>query len=174
MRRHQELHKLFLLLLLWSAVPAEGAAPRNIGDKAPDFALPNQNGDNVSLGDYLGKKTVVLVFFGAACSDDSTLVIRPYQERYAQFKKAGVEIVGITVDSVYLVEAFATELKTPFPILSDYGVHFDKRTSRAYGVIEKDARFASHFTVVIDKNGTIRHVEKDATPDEILQISKGL
>jgi peroxiredoxin len=116
----------------------------------------------------------VLFFFGATCADESTSLIKPYQERFAQFKQANVEVVGITVENVYAVEAFATELQTPFPLLSDYGIHFDKDTSRAYGAIEENARFASRFTIVIDKSGIIRHVEKDANPDQVLQISRGL
>jgi peroxiredoxin len=165
---------LFLVALFSIITRTMSAAPLKVGDKAPDFALPNQDGDTVKLSDYLGKKTVVLVFFAAACSDQSTSVIKPYQDRFAQFKQANAEVVGITVENVYLVEAFATELQTPFPLLSDYEIHFDKDISRAYGVIEGGARFASPFTIVIDKNGTIRHVEKGADPDQILQICHGL
>jgi peroxiredoxin len=160
----------FLLAITMTTV----AAPLKVGDKAPNFALPNQNGDTVKLSDYLGKKTVVLFFFAATCSDDSTSLIKPYQERFAQFKQANVEVVGITVENVYAVEAFATELQTPFPLLSDYGIHFDKEISHAYGAIEGNARFASRFTMVIDKNGIIQHVEKDANADQILQISRRL
>ncbi len=165
------LTSLFFLLAISATMRA---APLKVGDKAPNFALPNQNGDTIKLSDFLGKRTVVLFFFAASCSDDSTSVIKPYQERFAQFKQANVEVVGITVENVYAVEAFATELQTPFPLLSDYGIHFDKEVSRAYGAIEGDARFASRFTIVIDKNGIIRHVEKDADPDQILKISRGL
>jgi peroxiredoxin len=125
---------LFSFLSLISTIAS--AAPLKVGDKAPDFALPNQNGDTVKLSDYLGKKAVVLLFFGATCSDDSTGVIKPYQDRFAQFKQANAEVVGITVENVYSVEAFATELQTPFPLLSDYEIHFDKEISHAYGVIE--------------------------------------
>ena len=126
--------------------------------------MPNQNGDTVKVSDYLGKKTVVLFFFGATCADESTSLIKPYQERFAQFKRANVEVVGITVENVYAVKAFATELQTPFPLLSDHGIHFDKNTSRAYGAIEENARFASRFTIVIGKSGIIRHVEKRCQP----------
>ena len=169
-----ELSLLFLLSFLSILSTTASAAALKVGDQAPDFALPNQNGDTVKLSDYLGKKTVVVVFFGAACSDESTSVIKPYQERYAQFKQANAEVVGITVENVYSVEAFATELQTPFPLLSDYEIHFDKKISRAYGVMEGDARFASRYTVVIDKSGVVRDVEKDANPDQVLQISRGL
>jgi thioredoxin-dependent peroxiredoxin len=158
---------LFIPVLLTTTASAASA---KVGDRAPDFALPNQDGDTVKLSDYLGKKTVVLFFFGATCSDDSTSMIRPYQDRFAKFKQANAEVVGITVENVYAVEAFAMELQTPFPLLSDYETHFDKQVSRAYGVIEGNSRFASHFTVVIDKNGIIRHIEKDANPDKILEM----
>jgi peroxiredoxin len=162
------------LLFLLSLVVTGFAAPPKVGDKAPSFELLNQNGDSVKLNDYLGKKAVVLFFFGATCSDQSTNVIKPYQERYPQFKQANVEVLGITVENVYAVEAFATELQTPFFLLSDYGLHFDKSISHAYSAIEGNARFASPFTIVIDKDGIIRHVEKGADPDRILQIVRGL
>ena len=165
----------FLFLVLLAIISAvASAAPLRAGDKAPGFALPDQNGDTVTLRDYLGKKPLVLIFFGATCSDDSTSVLRPYEKQFQQFKQANIGIVGITVENVYAVEAFAMELQVPFPLLSDYGIHFDKIVSRSYGVIKDDARFAGHYVVVIDKNGTIRAVEKDASPDQILRICRGL
>src|SRR5579863_9109950 len=90
---------LFLVALFSIITRTMSAAPLKVGDKAPDFALPNQDGDTVKLSDYLGKKTVVLVFFAAACSDQSTSVIKPYLDRFAQFKQANAEVVGITVEN---------------------------------------------------------------------------
>lgn len=50
-------------LLLAGALALQAAPPLNVGDKAPDFSLPDQNGKTVKLGDYLGKKNVVLAFY---------------------------------------------------------------------------------------------------------------
>ncbi len=64
MKRHRVKRLAGTVLVLALATPGVApAAPLNVGDKAPDFTLPDQNGASVKLGDFLGKKNVVLAFY---------------------------------------------------------------------------------------------------------------
>jgi mycoredoxin-dependent peroxiredoxin len=158
-----------------------------VGDKAPDFSLPDQNGDIVTLRSFQGRKNVVLVFFGQVYSEQSTARLRSYQQRLPEFQRANTQVIGITVESVYLVEAFATDLHLTFPVLSDYGIHFDKRVSQAYGVFHVEsrlsqeqgmlalfARFPDPYTILVDKRGIVQHVQENASPEEVLEFCKHL
>lgn len=166
--------ELLLLFVLSMTTAAASAAPLKAGDKAPDFALPDQNDASVRLRNYVGKRKVVLIFFGQVYSEQSTNQLRPYQKLLPQFEQADTQVIGITVENDFAIEAFAMDLHISFPVLSDYGIHFDKEVSQKYGVLKQFARFADPLTFVIDKDGIIRHVEENASPDRILHICGGL
>jgi peroxiredoxin len=129
-----------------------------VGDKVPDFALPDQNGKVVKLSDFTGKKGVVLAFYVLAFTGGWTTELKAYQADIAKFEQAGTQVLGISVDSSPTNRAFAEQIGVKFPLLSD----FQRTVSKEYGILNAQHGFANRTTFVVDKQGIIRHIEKDA------------
>ena len=89
-----------------------------IGTKAPDFTLPDQNGDKHSLADYRGKK-VILYFYPKDNTSGCTKQACGFSDRYPQFKEKGAVILGVSKDSVASHKKFEEKYGLPFTILSD-------------------------------------------------------
>lgn len=125
-----------------------------IGTKAPDFALPDANGNMVRLSDYQGK-TVVLVFYpldwSPGCSDQLSL----YQSELAEFERADAQIIAISVDSIYSHGAWAAVRGLAFPLLSDF--HPKGQVARLYEVMRDSDGFSERALYVVDGDGMIRY-----------------
>lgn len=125
-----------------------------VGDKAPDFSLPDQNGAMVSLKDYAGKQAVVLYFYPkdntSVCTKEACL----FRDDYLVFHDAGAEVLGVSSDSVDSHKDFATAHKLPFKLLSDSKGELRK----TYGVPSVMGISPGRVTYVIDKDGTVRLV----------------
>jgi peroxiredoxin Q/BCP len=125
-----------------------------VGDKAPDFTLPAQNGEQVRLADRLGERVVVLYFYPKDESIGCTAEACAFRDSYEVFAEAGAEVIGVSSDSVDSHAAFAEHHKLPFTLLSD-----DKGLVRkSYGVRAVLGVVPGRVTYVIDKSGTVRHV----------------
>lgn len=130
-----------------------------VGDKAPDFRLPaTGERDTVALGEFQGKKNVVLLFFPFAFSPvctDEFCAIR--DTHYAEYDQLDAQVLGISVDSPFTLKAWAEQQGFRFPLLSD----FNKEVARAYDVYyEQLGNFrgvAKRAAFVIDKDGIIRY-----------------
>jgi alkyl hydroperoxide reductase subunit AhpC len=128
-----------------------------IGEPVPDFALSGIHGDHEGVWrivDFRGR-WVLLFFYPAdftfVCP---TEVIGFHREREA-FRKVGVEILGVSVDSVESHRAWAQELgRIDYPLLSDQ----DQTVSAAYGVLDQHAGVARRVTFVIDPRGVVTYV----------------
>jgi len=125
-----------------------------VGDKAPDFSLPNQVGDVVSLRDFEGRKNVVLYFYVKDFTIGCTAETRKFGEDYEEFKKIGAEIIGVSSDTVETHGSFASECHAPFLLLSDRGA----RVRSLYGVEASLGLIPGRVTYIIDKNGIVRHI----------------
>ena len=90
----------------------------NIGTKAPDFTLPDQNGEPRSLGDFAGKK-VVLYFYSKDNTSGCTKQACGFGELYPQFTEKGAVVIGISKDSAESHQKFAEKYSLPFVLLSD-------------------------------------------------------
>ena len=90
----------------------------SIGTKAPDFTLPDQNGELRSLGDFAGKK-VVLYFYSKDNTSGCTKQACGFGELYPQFTEKGAEVIGISKDSAESHRKFAEKYSLPFVLLSD-------------------------------------------------------
>ena len=101
----------------------------NVGDKAPDFTLKDKDGNPVSLSDFRGKK-VVLYFYPKDNTPGCTRQACAFSGLYGEFQKRGVEVVGISRDSVASHEKFAQKHGLSFVLLSDAELEVIK----AYGV----------------------------------------
>ena len=145
------------------------------GMKAPDFTLTDKDMKAVSLSDFLGKK-VVLYFYPKDNTPGCTRQACAFAGAYKQFAEKGVEVIGISRDSVASHIKFAEKYNLPFVLLSDpdriaiekYGVWQEKKLygKLSFGVVRT--------TFVIDENGIIERVMPKVKPDtnaaEILEF----
>ena len=124
----------------------------SVGEKAPDFALSNQHGEQFQLSDYHGKP-VVLVFYPFSFSGVCTGELCELRDNIKIFQDAKVELVGISVDSKYTQAAFAKAENYDFQLLADFWPHGE--VCKQYGVFLDDKGFATRATFVIDADGVV-------------------
>ena len=149
-----------------------------IGMKAPDFTLPDKDGNFVSLSDFLGKK-VVLYFYPRDNTPGCTRQACAFAAAYEGFKEKDVVVIGVSRDSVASHLKFAQKYDLPFILLSDpelmaiqaYGVWQEKKL---YGKVSMGMVRA---TYLIDERGVIEKVMPKVKPDtnaaEILAYLNG-
>lgn len=130
--------------------------PLDVGEKAPEFALPLKPGEApLRLSDYLGEKPVVLLFFPLAFSGVCTEEMRLVAEDYDRWRDLDAEVIGISVDSPFVNQKFAEECGAPFPILSD----FNREAVDDYDVKNPDffglEGVANRSAFVVDRSGTV-------------------
>jgi len=133
-----------------------------VGDKAPDFTLPSQRGEQVSLRDYEGKKTVVLYFYPKDKTPGCTAEACRFRDSYDVFREAGAEVIGISSQGLESHSIFSTEFHLPFHLLSDEGGNVRK----LFGVPASAGILPGRVTYVIDKKGVVRHVFASQTDIE--------
>jgi peroxiredoxin len=134
------------------------------GVKAPDFTLPDQDGNEVSLADYRGTNLVVCFYpadFSPVCSDQLAV----YQEVKHELDTSDAELVGISVDSAWCHRAFRDSLGVEFTLLADF--HPKGEVARAYGAYLEDHGMANRSLVLIDPEGVVRWAHASPTPLEI-------
>jgi peroxiredoxin len=103
-----------------------------IGQKAPDFALPDTENKIRSLGEFVREGTVVLAFFPFAFSGVCDKEMCAFRDAFSSLRDARVCVVGLSVDSTFSLKAFAQTYNLPFPLLSD----FNKKVVKLYGVLQ--------------------------------------
>lgn len=123
-----------------------------VGDKAPDFTLPDQSGTPVTLSEKLAEKVVVLYFYPKDDTRGCTAEACSFRDSYESFTDAGAEVIGISSDSVASHEKFAARNDLPFVLLSDS----DKTVRGQYGAKTLGV-VPGRITFVIDQGGVIRH-----------------
>ncbi len=133
-----------------------------VGDKAPDFTLPSQMGDNVTLSEYFGKKNVVLYFYPKDDSPGCTREACSFRDSYEALSNLGAEVLGVSSQSVEAHKSFAGHYGLPFILLSDK----DKKVRELYGVHSSMGLIPGRVTFIIDKKGIVRHVFSSQTQTE--------
>lgn len=137
-----------------------------IGMKAPNFTLKDKNGNDVSLSDFLGKR-VILYFYPKDNTPGCTRQACAFAGAYKQFEAKGVEVIGISKDSVASHVKFAEKYDLPFILLSDP----DRVAIEAYGVWQekkmcgKVSMGVVRTTFIIDEDGNIEKVMPKVKPD---------
>src|SRR5215216_6036529 len=126
----------------------------NIGSVAPDFTLPSQSGEMVSLKNFLGKRPVVLFFYPKDNTLGCTKEVCSFRDSYEELRNLDAGVIGISSDSVDSHKGFAEKHKLPFTLLSDEG----GKVRRLYRVPTSFGIFAGRVTYVIDQEGVVRHV----------------
>jgi mycoredoxin-dependent peroxiredoxin len=125
-----------------------------VGQQAPNFTLKNQNGEEVSLSDYRGKKNVVLMFYPFAFTGTCTGELCTIRDRQSEFSNDSTEILSVSCDPAYSLAVFAEKENLSHHLLSDFWPH--GAVSTEYGAFLENLGFATRATYVIDKDGTIR------------------
>jgi peroxiredoxin len=129
------------------------STPLPPGTRAPDFTLPDASGRPVRLSDYRGRP-VVLVFYPLDWSPGCSQQLDLYQAELDEFEKRGVQILAVSVDSMYSHGAWAAVRGLRFPLLSDFAPKGD--VARAYHVWREQDGFSERALYVIDAEGVIR------------------
>jgi len=130
----------------------------DVGSKAPDFTLTNQERQPVKLSEQRGAP-VVLAFFPAAFSSVCTKELCTFRDSLARLNQAKARVFGISVDTFFSLKAFHDQQGYNFPLLSD----FNKQVIRDYGVFNEDMvglkGIARRAVFVIDTDGVVRYRE---------------
>jgi peroxiredoxin len=122
------------------------------GARAPDFTLPDQDENSVSLGDFAGRRLVIAFYpgdFSSVCGNQLSL----YQQVLGEIEARGASLVGISVDSHHSHRAFRDQLNLTMPLLSDF--HPKGEVSRAYGAYIEERGHCNRSLVLIEPDGTI-------------------
>jgi peroxiredoxin len=134
-----------------------------VGDSAPDFELKDQHGSPVTLADYRGKKDVVLVFYPLAFSGVCTGELCTIRDELPTLGGEDVQVLAVSVDSMFSHRAWADQEKYEFPLLSDFWPH--GAVAQAYGVFDEGKGLSIRGTFIIDKQGVVRWKVVNAIPD---------
>ncbi len=145
-----------------------------IGENAPDFTLPDQDGDDVALSGLKGQ-TVVLYFYPKADTPGCTTQACGVRDHLPDYEQAGVRVLGVSPDPVKLVKKFHDKQGLNFTLLADS----DHAVCDAYGVWAEKSMYGKTYwgalraTFIIDGEGVIRHVIPKVSPkthdDEVLK-----
>jgi len=138
-----------------------------VGDKAPDFKLNDQNGKEHSLSDYLGKQ-ILLYFYPKDDTPGCTKEACEIRDNFSAFEKLGMIILGVGVDSVKSHEKFSKKYKLPFLLLSDD----EKKVVKMYDVwgkkkfMGKEYEGVKRTSFLIDAEGKIEKIYEEVKPAE--------
>lgn len=130
----------------------------DVGSKAPDFTLMDQDRTPVTLSSFRGHP-VVLAFFPAAFSGTCTHELCTFRDQLGELNTVQARVLGISVDTFFALKAFHDKEQLAFPLLCD----FNKATIRMYGVVNPDMiglhDIAKRAVFVLDRDGVVRYRE---------------
>ncbi|RGC65019.1 putative peroxiredoxin [Micromonospora sp. MW-13] len=131
--------------------------PIEVGAEAPDFVLKDQNNQEVRLSDFRGKRTVLLVFYPLAFTGICQGELCEVRDNLNEYVNDDVQVLTVSVDSVYSHKIWAEKEGYQFPLLADFWPH--GAVAQSYGVFNDVAGIANRGTFVIDKAGVVRFAE---------------
>ena len=126
------------------------------GDMAPDFTLPSTVGDKITLSDYRGKKNVVLLFYPLDFSPVCSVETKQCAEMLPTTAPGDVEVIGISVDSLWTHKAFAAAQGIAYPLVADF--HPKGAVAEKYGVYLADKGISARTAFIIGKDGKIKEI----------------
>jgi peroxiredoxin (alkyl hydroperoxide reductase subunit C) len=144
--------------------PITSRAPLTVGEAAPDFTLRDQHGKAVSLSDYRGVKSVLVVFFPFAFSGICTGELLEIRDDLGAFASDAVQVLAMSCDHMFTQRAWSDAQGYFFPVLSDFWPHGG--TAKAYGVFDESGGFSIRGTFLIDPEGIVRWALVNATSDK--------
>jgi peroxiredoxin (alkyl hydroperoxide reductase subunit C) len=137
--------------------------PLEVGAQAPDFVLKDQNNQPVRLSDFRGRRVVLLVFYPLAFTGVCRSELAEVQENLNAYVNDDVQVLTISVDSVFSHKVWADREGYDFPLLADFWPH--GAVAQAYDVFNEASGSAYRGTFVIDRDGVIRFAELNQPGD---------
>lgn len=140
----------------------------DVGDTAPDFALPSTDGSTVTLSSFRGKQPVILYWYPKDDTPGCTTEACSFRDNLAALQGHGVAVFGASADSVRSHEKFTAKHSLNFPLLSDEGA----AVAQQYGVWGEKSMYGRTFmgiertTFLIDKDGRIAAVWRKVNPNK--------
>ena len=137
-----------------------------IGQKAPEFSLPDTEGRQRSLGEFVGQAVALLAFFPFAFSGVCDREMCVLRDGFGELSAPTTRVVGISVDSVFTLKTFAQTYNLQFPLLSD----FNRRVTKLYGVLQEPwvgfdyEGVAKRSIFLVDRKGSLRYKWVTDTP----------
>jgi peroxiredoxin Q/BCP len=129
--------------------------PVKIGDRAPAFSLPSESGVSVNIGDYIGRRPVVLFFYPRDNTAVCTKEACAFRDSYDEFMNIdGAEVFGVSSDPVESHKRFSSAYNLPFKLLSDE----NGAVRELYGVPKTLGILPGRVTYVIDGKGIVVHI----------------
>ena len=134
----------------------------SVGDVAPEFSLPDQDKQVVSLAELRGTP-VLVVFYPFAFSSLCTGELCQLRDELADYTGAGVKVLAVSTDPVFSLKAFREKEGFDFPLLSDFWPH--GATAQAYGAFNEKAGMALRATFLVDADGRVAFAEVNQPGD---------
>ena len=134
----------------------------SVGDTAPEFSLPDQDKQVVTLSDLRGAP-VLLVFYPFAFSGICTGELCQLRDELATYTDAGVKVLAVSTDPVFSLKAYKAQEGFDFALLSDFWPH--GVTAQAYGAFNDKAGMALRATFLLDASGVVRFAQVNAPGD---------
>ena len=151
--------KFLLTSLLVSTANLFAAMPK-VGDTAPAFAAPDQDGKTVSLADFAGKKIVLLYFYPKDFTGGCTKEACGFRDRMGDLRTNNVEVIGVSFDSADSHKKFIEKYNLNFTLLADT----DGKIAEAYDVKMPVMKMAKRVSFLIGTDGKIIHVTNAGDP----------
>ena len=147
-----------------------------IGEKAPDFTLPSDEGKDISLHDYEGQK-VILYFYPKDNTSGCTLEAKAFRDHLEDFRKLGYAVLGVSRDSIKKHCNFRDKNELNFPLLSDE----EEKVVNLYGVLKEKSMYGRKYmgiersTFIIDEKGNlVREYRKVKAASHVNDLLKDL
>jgi peroxiredoxin (alkyl hydroperoxide reductase subunit C) len=131
--------------------------PIDVGSRAPDFTLKDQNNQDVRLADFHGRKAVLLVFYPLTFTGNCQGELAGIRDHLPDFANEHVQVLAVSVDSVYSHKVWSLQQGFEFPLLADFWPHGG--VARAYEVFDDVTGVARRGTFLIDAAGVVRFAE---------------
>jgi peroxiredoxin Q/BCP len=136
----------------------------HVGDPAPDFELPGDDGGRVKLSDFRGRK-VVVYFYPRDDTPGCTTQACGFRDEYPRIEEQNAVVIGISPDSLESHRNFKAKHRLPFRLLVDEG----HRVAEQYGVWDGKRNIRSHF--VVDEGGRLADVRVKVTPEDSVRMA---
>lgn len=133
-----------------------------LGAPAPSFTLPADNGQDISLSDFRGKK-VILYFYPKDNTSGCTVEAQQFRDHLAEFRTLGYEVLGVSRDSVRSHCGFRDKHELNFPLLADT----EEVVCQLYGVMKEKSMYGKKYlgversTFIIDEEGNLAAIYRD-------------